>query len=134
MAVDVTSALELRYGLAPTWWIWRAGRDIAWNRAASEEPDVNVSTCPFNRVYATADVVEAGTIRLRILVLDTTTSVAALARGVDVAVRRAESASKAAIISDGTIVGGMQGHGVVALVIDTFDDIDFAFVGPIRAN
>ena len=62
MAVDVTSALELRYGLAPTWWIWRAGRDIAWNRAASEEPDVNVSTCPFNRVYATADVVEAGTI------------------------------------------------------------------------
>ena len=28
----------------------------------------------------------------------------------------------------------MQGHRVVCLVVDSFNDIDFSFVGPVRAN
>ena len=28
----------------------------------------------------------------------------------------------------------MQGHGVVCLVVDSFNDIDFALIGPVWAN
>ena len=82
--------------------------------AAGEEPDVDGGAGPFHGVDAAVGVVEAVTEGGRTACLGAAAGVS-LAVGVD----------------HGAAAAGVHGHCVLVLVVDTFDDVDFAVVGPV---
>ena len=105
MAVDITTALELSDRLAPSCRVWIPICDVRWSRPSWKEPDINLRTCPFCRVDTAANRIKIGAVRLRVLILDVTSSIARLSWGVDVAVRGGERAGESTAIVDGTAVG-----------------------------
>ncbi len=125
MVVDVAIALELRGGRSPCRRVWVPARDVTGNITTGKEPDVDIVACPLCSVDAAANGVETTAVGLRVLVLNTAASVAALS-GVAIAVT--EGAGEPAVVGNGAACGGVQGHGVVGVVVDAFDDVDFAFV------
>lgn len=125
MIINVAIALKLRNGRSPSRRIRIPARDVTWNGAAGKEPDIDICTGPLCGVDATANGVETTAIGLRILVLDAAASVAALT-GITVTVT--EGTGEPAVFGNGAACGGVQGHGVVGVVVDAFDYVDFTFV------
>lgn len=99
----------------------------------TEFKDLNVAACPFHGVDATTVAVESISIRGRRSRINTATSVITLVRVVDPAVACREGTGEAGVV-DGAALAGVQGHGIGALLIDTFDDVDLAVVRPVASN
>ena len=59
MLVNIAATRELGKSKAPVGWIWRAGRDIAWNAVAREEPDADATAGPFCGVDTAIVSIEA---------------------------------------------------------------------------
>jgi len=123
MVINVAIALELRDGRPPGRRIRISAREITRNIPTGKEPDIDITTGPLSGIDATADGVETIAVGLLILILNAAASIAALA-GITIAV--AETAGESAIVGDTAALGGVQGHGVVDVVVDAFDYVDFA--------
>lgn len=65
--------------------------------------------------------------------MDSAAGVRGLSRRVDVAVAGCHRAGETTVI-DGAAGARVQGHVVGDLVVDAFDDVDFAVVGPVRTD
>ena len=68
---------------------------------------------------------------MRSLVLNVAAGIGWLTWRVYVAVRGGHLAGEGIIICDGAAVRGVQGHSVVRVVVDAFDNVNFAAVGPV---
>ena len=129
VTVNVTSTLELRDRFPPRCRVWTPIPNIAWDGPPREEPDTDRRTRPFGGVNAASDRVETSAVGLCVLVLDVATRVAALTRGVNPAISSAQCAGEAAVVGNGAPLRGMQRHGIVSVVINAFDNVDFTIVG-----
>lgn len=65
--------------------------------------------------------------------MDYAAAVCGLPGGLDVAVWCLEVSCEAAVV-DCAPVAGVQGHLVLGLLVHTFDNVDFAVVGPVGAE
>ena len=81
---------------------------------AAEEPDVDGGAGPFHGVDATLGVVET-----------------VAERGGTAGLDAAALAALAVLVEHGAAVAGVHGHGILGLVVDAFDDVDFAAVRPV---
>jgi len=131
MAVDITAALILCDWRLPAGWIWATVRDVGRRCPSREEPDIDIRARPLRRNDAAANVVEIGAVRLGILVLDAASSICTLAWRINVTISIAQGTGEAAVIGDSAAITCVQRHRVVSCVINAFNDVDFAFVGPI---
>lgn len=130
MAVDIARICrELCDWCTPSRWIWSSTRDVIRDAATSEEPDIDIVTGPLRGVDAATGGVEATAVGFCVLVLYVAASVARLSRGVVPAIGGCELTGEATVAGNGTTFGGVQGHGVVGILIDAFDYVDFALVG-----
>lgn len=132
VGVDVAGAGESTVRSTPRAWIRGAIGDIGGDITVAEVPDTDSIAGPLSSVDAAAVAVEPcaeGLVRGR---LDAAARVGVLARGLHETIAGFERAGEAGVI-DAAAVAGVEGHVVLGLVIDTFDDIDFAVVGPVRA-
>ena len=92
------------------------------------------ATGPFHGNDTASVCVETLPVRQSILVLDIAAGIVRLAGSVDFTVRGCQSAGKSTIIHDGATFRSMQGQSVVRVVIDAFDNVNFAAVGPFGSN
>lgn len=120
VTTNITTAPVLRNGRSPARRIRVASLQIRGRRSSREEPDADDVVCPFHSNNSATDGVEIRAIGLRLLVLKTAACVGALASCANVAVGRGEGASEGAVARDGTALAGVEGHGVVGIVIDAF--------------
>lgn len=132
MLVDVAAAGEFGSGGSPAAWVGASGGDIAGDRAGGEEPNRNGGASPFSCVDTTAGIVESTSERLGVRAHDSATGVGSLAISVHIAVVRVEVTTETGVL-DGTSIAGVQGHLVLGLLVDTFEDVDFSVLGPVRA-
>lgn len=134
VAGDVAISQKLRDGRFPRRRVRVTGFEVWWGGAAREEPHEDVATGPFGDEDAASVGVEVGTVRERALILNVAARVGRLAGRVDVAVWRRHRAGEVVLVSDGAVVRGVQGHGIVGVVIDAFDNVDFARGRPSRTE
>jgi len=134
MAINITTTLILRHRLLPTTRIWIPICNIRRRRSPRKKPNIDIRASPLSRNDTATDIVEASAVGLGILILDIAACVGALAYGVYVAVCGAESTGEAAVVGDGAAVGCVEGHGIVGVVVDAFNYVDFAFIGPVWAD
>lgn len=131
--VNVAVALEESSWRSPARRVRVTAGDVRRDRAAREEPDADGRAGPFGRVHATTVIVESSAVRRGGARLNAAACVGALTGRVDVAVGRRQAARKAGVV-DGAARAGVKGHGIVGVLIDTLDDIDFTFIGPVWAH
>lgn len=110
-----------------------ATSDIPGDARAREEPDIDDSPCPFGSVDAASSIVEAVAIGGVVVTSDGTAGVGRLARSFDVAVGSLDFAAEPEGL-DGAAIAGVEGHLVGGLVVDAFNDVDFAVAGPVGAE
>ncbi len=109
------AALERGCGVAPAGGVGVGARGAVWDAAAGEEPDVDGGAGPFHGIDTTLGVVEA------------------VAEGSGATgFGTAASFALAVFVDHGAAAVGVHGHCVLCLVVDAFDDVDFAVVGPAR--
>jgi hypothetical protein len=130
---NITVTRKVRGRRAPSRRIGIAVGDVGRDARPRERPDADGRVGPLHRVDTAAGVVEPGAVRLRRGRVDAAPGVVALARGVDVAVRRLHGSREARVV-DGAAIAGVEGHGVVGLLVDTFNDIDLAVIRPVGAD
>ena len=134
MAINITASLESRHRSSPRCWVGSPSRDIARRGSSGEEPDANSVARPFCSDHPSTVGVEASAIRPGVLALDIAASVSGLSRSIDVAVTGSKGTGKRVVVGNGASVRGMQSHCIVGLVVDTFDDVYFAGIGPVGAE
>lgn len=128
--VNIAVAREVGIGSAPAGRIGTAAGDVRGNAATREEPDADGITGPLCRIHTTASVVEVGTKRLGGARRDLASRVCGLSRRIHIAVGR-DQATREAAAGDAAAITGVEGHVIVALVVDTFNDVNLAVVGPV---
>ena len=131
MAVNIAAALKLGHRLSPGRRVRRSTCNVPRCGATREEPNADVSAGPLRRDNASTDRVKACAIRLSALVLDVTTSIVALPRRADVAIRSPKRTGEGIVICDATAVRCVYGHGIVGIIIDSLDDVNLALVWPV---
>jgi hypothetical protein len=125
---DVTTPLEHSSRGTPTRGVWRATGDIGWNGTTGEEVYGNSIGIPQSSVDTTIVAVEPSTIAIGSALHDLTTRVCGLAGGVNIAIRGCNGARKAPGIGDRAARACVKGHSICGLLVNTFDDINFAAV------
>jgi hypothetical protein len=133
MRIDITIPRKPRNRRSPRARIRVPAGNIARDGRAREPPDTDRLACPLGRVHAAAGVIEPCTVRQRVVRVDAAAGVCGLAGGADVAVACGQGASEAGV-GDGAAAGGVEGHVVAGLLVDAFDDVDFAVFGPVAAE
>lgn len=113
--------------------IGSATSDIPGDARSGEEPDVDGSACPFSGVDTASSIVEAVAVGGALATSDGTAGVGCLARSFDEAVGSLDIAAEPEGL-DGASIAGVEGHLVGGLVVDAFDDVDFAVAGPVGAE
>ena len=130
MLLDV-AAFEDGLGLGPAAGVGGAGGDVLGDGGAGEEPDGDLRRGDLGGIDAALGAVEAGAVRGGVGGLDAATLVVAVG---DVAVGVGYGAAHGDARGDAAAGVGVQGRLVAGLVVDAFNDVDFAFVGPVRAD
>lgn len=125
VVINVAIALKLRNGRSPIRRIRIPARNVTRYVTAGKEPDIDICTGPLCGVDTTANGVETTAVGLCILVLNAAASAAALT-GITIIVT--EGAGKPAVTGNDAACRGVQSHGVVGVVVDAFDNVDFAFI------
>lgn len=125
---DVTTPLEHSSRGTPTRGVWRTTGDIGWNGTAGEEVDGNSIGIPQSSVDTTIVAVEPSTVAIGSALHDLTTRVRGLAGGVNIAIRGCNGARKTPGIGDRAARACVKGHSICGLLVNTFDDINFAAV------
>lgn len=98
--------------------------------AAREEPDTDALAIPLGGINTAVVLVESIAVGLVVVVVNGTTNVGPLVRGLDVAITRAELATEPGFV-DRVARVGVQGNLVGRLLVCPFDNIDLAVVGPV---
>lgn len=133
MRVDIAVPRELRQRDSPGRRVRLSASYISRDRRAREEPDGYRAAGPLRRVHSAAVAVEPVAIGLGGGSADAATSVSRLAGGIDVAVAGRHDAGETGI-ANRAAGAGVQGHAVGGLLVDAFDDVDFAVVRPVCAD
>ena len=108
------ATLEIGGGFAPRRGIRVRTGSVGGGGAFGPEPDVDVVGGPFGGIDTAAGAVEAVAVRRGAAAVDAATFV-----------------GEAGVSGEGATVGGVHGHDVVGLVVDAFEDVDFAVGGPV---
>jgi hypothetical protein len=108
--------------------------DISGLLALLPEPNFNARGSPFGSVDTSAVAVELGSVGRRFLLGKGAADVVALARSIDVAVLGHEGAAGTAGPLKSAPVCGVKSDGVVALVVDAFDDINLTSGWPVGSD
>lgn len=132
--VDVAATRELSLRQTPAGRIGVAAGDVRWDGVSREEPDAHGFTGPFCGIDATAVGVEATAKAAVVGTADGAAGVCGLTGSVDVAVGGFQRAGEGACVGDCATGVGVHSHVVRGLGTDTFDDVDFSVVGPVRAE
>jgi len=103
--------------------------DIGRDLLTREVPDLDSLGCPFHREDTAAHAIEGGAKSVGSWVDLGATLVLLLVLGVDIAVRRLDDRGLRCVL-DGAVAGRVQGHHVLDVGVDAFDDIDFALLWP----
>lgn len=131
---DIAVPLELSHGHRPGGRVRGSGCDIPWDPGAREPPNGDSFGRNLSSIDTTFDGVESITVRRSVVRANSASCILVLTRRIDVAVGGTDLARKVAIVRDGASFVGMKGNRIGVLVMDTFDDIDLAIVGPVRAK
>jgi hypothetical protein len=125
VGVNVAASLEVGDWQAPGGRIRSAGQ-VGRLSASRPEPDLDSSRGPLHGKDTASVCVEAGTVRLASPVLD----LAADTADAVVAVGGAELTGQ----GHGAAVVGVESHVILSLVMDTFENVNLAFIGPVGAD
>jgi hypothetical protein len=120
-----------RIGGVPSGRVGRVAKHVGRDGSPREEPDVDGSASPFGGVHAAVVGVEARTIAVGRTGPEATAGVAVY-RGVTVLAEKTATGTIGR--GDGATRGGVKGHLVGGVGVDTFDDVDLSTRRPVWAH
>lgn len=128
--VNVAVALEQCHGRPPARGLRVANQRVGGDTTAGEEPHLDEVAVPFHCIKTTPIAIESTAVTVGAVVVASTSLVAALVGGGDVAVGGQHLSGLAATI-DCAAVARVEGNVIADLFVHSLNHVDFAVVGPV---